>query len=98
MPHRVRPKVFSQNTGLKPMGPTYFGQNENLWFDMSHLGDGSITLKINLKNKNLEVLHGLKYNDVFFFKMKTLKPNIAQQHMAQKKQKLIPWGLRYLRS
>ena len=43
VPHRVRPKVFSQNTGLKPMGPTYFGQNENLWFDMSHLGDGFVT-------------------------------------------------------
>ena len=28
VPHRVRPKVFSQNTGLKPMGPMYFGQNE----------------------------------------------------------------------
>ena len=48
VPHRVRTKVFSQKPGLKPMRPTYFGQNENQWFDMSDLGNGFAT-----KNKSL---------------------------------------------
>jgi hypothetical protein len=31
VPQRGSTKVSSQKPGWKPIGPTYFGQNENLW-------------------------------------------------------------------
>ena len=53
VPQRGSTKVFSQKPGWKPKGPTYFGQNENLGVDMSHLGDVCTTLKKNARIKTL---------------------------------------------
>ena len=78
-------KVFSQKPGWKPIGPTYFCQNENLWVDMSHLGDVFTTLKRD--NNNLMTWHGVKSNHVFFGKMDNICP--------KKIEKSNPWGFGY---